>query len=216
MKYRFKFTKSAVVMLVTCTVLLALLDFAAGVITGVGLWAPTRAEIAVLKSRRMPGTLAAGKPGTSGAEIPGGQVAAPTVTPAVLVPNAAPSTPTQPAAAPAQTPNPPAAPQPARVDAILASLTMPQASPAAAPAAAGEYSLQLGSFLDPNNAHQLQADLKERGYTTYIFTATDADRKEWHVVRIDGFKTLVSASSTAAAFTEKERIQAMVRHSGAL
>jgi cell division protein FtsN len=78
------------------------------------------------------------------------------------------------------------------------------------------FALQLGSFLDPKNARQLQAELKDRGYNSSIVTALDSEQREWHVVRMGSYKTLESAAQAAADFSGKERINALVRHANTL
>lgn len=91
-----------------------------------------------------------------------------------------------------------------------------QAAAQATSTADDVFALQLGSFLKPENAKQLQAELKDKGYAATIFRSTDADQRTWHTVRISGFKTLVAASQAAADFSAKERIQALVRRSDSL
>ena len=94
--------------------------------------------------------------------------------------------------------------------------TGPAASAAVSPDERDAFSLQLGAFRDAKNAHQMQSDLKERGYSANIFSALDSEQREWHTVRIGGFDALASASRAAIDFTGKERIQGLVRRSNAL
>jgi cell division septation protein DedD len=211
----FHFTRKRLVTLVAGLVLVAVLTYAAGVITGIALAIPTRQELALLKASKHP--LAAG---SISAALP----AAPALAaPAITAPQmpAAPPALTAAAAPPAVAPSAaatPAAPQPA------SALPNPQqtASPQPAAAAPGldddadTFSLQIGSFRDVKNARQLQTDLKERGYAANVLTALDSDEREWHVVRIDGYKTLASAARAAADFSRKERLQALVRRSNNL
>ena len=92
------------------------------------------------------------------------------------------------------------------------------AEPAEANAAppAQTYCLQLGSFPNLKAAQQLQAALKEKGYTATIFEGLDSGYKAWHTVRFSEYPDIVSASSAAAAFTSKEKLQAIVRPVGQL
>lgn len=223
----YQFTSKQIAILVICLAVLGFLTFSAGVLAGLGLAMPTREEVALLKGGKLP-TVATGAPPKLPAEIPGvaalgaklPAVAAVTAA-AQPLPAAVPQTP--PAAAPvAESPAPaPAVSAPAPVSAPAAQPA--SEPPAAAPAPAAnsasaesDFALQLGSFRDLNHAKQMQADLKDRGYNTSILTALDSDQREWHVVRIDGFKTLASASQAAAQFIGKERIPAVVRRSKAL
>lgn len=227
----YQFTGKQILILIVCLAVLGFLTFSAGVLAGLGMAMPTRAELALLKTGK-PLAVATGAPPKLPAAVP--KVAElESKLPAVAAAGAA----NQPA--PAAVPAPPAAaappvvepPAPAAVassPAAQAANEAPAAAPAIAPAAAPaapaasappaapEFALQLGSFRDLNNAKQMQAELKDRGYNTSILTALDADQREWHVVRMDGFKTLASASQAAAQFIDKERIPAVIRRAKAL
>jgi cell division septation protein DedD len=202
----YRFTRRRLVTLVAGLGLLVVLTYAAGVITGIGLLIPTRQELALLKASKLPLTAA-----SVSAPLPG---VAPALRPPVIAaPQSAAAPPVLTAAAltsAAPAPAPPLAnPQ----------QTLPPQPPAAAPGLdddADAFSLQIGSFRDVKNARQLQTDLKERGYAASVLTALDSDEKEWHVVRIDGYKTLASAARAAADFSRKERLQALVRRSNNL
>jgi len=208
----YQFSKKHLLVLAISLAVLGFLTFSAGVVTGIGLAMPTREEVALLK---------AAKPATAVA------AAVPPHVPEAVPALALPSLPVPPAATPPAKPDRPAAPAAmpaAEPVATQASREAPAAAPAAAapagkPAPAdsqNEFALQLGSFRDLNHAKQLQSDMKDRGYSTSILTALDADQREWHVVRIEGYKTLASASQAAADFIGKERIPAVVRRSKAL
>ncbi len=126
------------------------------------------------------------------------------------------------AAAPVQAPPPPSAepvgsstPQAEAPDQLLVA-TQPEQPSRELASEGGLFALQVGSFLDPKNARQLQADLKDRGYNTSVITALDADQREWHLVRMGAYKTLESAAKAAADFSGKERINALVRRANAL
>jgi cell division protein FtsN len=222
----YHFTRKRLVTLVAGLGLLIVLTYAAGVVTGIVLVIPSRQELALLK---------AGKPAlAAGLVSPHLPAAAPAAAPAAppLPVIAAPQSPVITAAAPPAltAPAPPAitaavAPAPAPASTAPApALPNPQQTaapqpPAAAPLADDDtdtFSLQIGSFRDAKNARQLQTDLKERGYTASVLTALDSDAREWHVVRIDGYKTLASAARAAVDFSRKERLQALVRRSNTL
>jgi DedD protein len=188
---KYEFNRSRLTLLSICMLLLLLLSFAAGVVTGIGLWMPTRSEIALLKRKPAAEVTLASAP--------------PTHTP-----------PPQPPPAAAASPEPPPTTAEA-VPAPPAPVTVAAEVPAAAsPEDDGSFVIQLGSFRDEKNAKQLQGELKERGYAAKIMTALDGDQREWHVVRMGSYKTVAVAAKAAADFTAKERIQALVRRSSAL
>ncbi len=169
----YHFSRKHLAALAVCLALLILFSFSAGLVAGVGLWMPTRQELAMLKHNRP----------EQAARI---SLAPP---PAVLAPV-----------------EPPAAPL----------KEQPAPDPASTEAQGDLFALQVGSFLDPKNARQLQADLKDRGYNTNVVTALDAEQREWHVVRMGAYKTLESAARAAAEFSGKERINALVRRASTL
>ena len=222
----YQFSSKQLFVLLICTVALGVLTFSAGVITGLGLAMPTREEVAMLKGAKAPKlAVAAGALHLPAAVPPAVPQVAPPVAPPAL-PGAAQAVFPKPAAAvppaaPAHAEQAPPAPQPAAPPA--------QASPAAtaatatpAPAMADSqtdqnaFALQLGSFRDMDHAKKFQTELKDRGYNTSILTALDPDQREWHLVRIEGFQTLASASQAAARFIDKERMPAVVRRSKTL
>jgi len=111
---------------------------------------------------------------------------------------------TAPAAAGAKPSPVPAAPPAASVQA--------EAPPPPPP----DYCLQLGAFTDIKKAQQLQASLKDRGYTAIIFEGIDTGYRPLHAVRISKYPDIESATKAAADFTAKERLQAIVRPSDQL
>ena len=152
MMYHFAFNSRRLTTLFLCLALLAVLSYAAGVVTGIGLWMPTHAEIALLKTTYHGNPATAAAVASSRLPVPAVQVPAVTVektiaaatAPAAALP--APVKPSPAAAAPAALPPPPSNPSPFAATAA----TLP--SPAAKPAAALEedvFSVQLGSFRDP-------------------------------------------------------------------
>jgi cell division protein FtsN len=189
--------------------LLCLLAYAAGIVTGIALWMPTQAEIALLNAH---GSGAASA--TAAARLPLEHPALPAVGPPPVLPTL-PAADTHVKAAAAPPPAPPSA-HPSPVAAMAAPLPAPVQPPAAAAPEEDVFSLQLGAFRDPKNAKLLQADLKERGYSATILTAVDSEQREWYAVRIHGFKTVASAARAAAEFTNKERMQALIRASDGL
>ena len=213
----YQFSKKHLFVLVICLAVLGFLTFSAGVVTGIGLAMPTREEIALLKAAKPANAVAAAGPLHLPAAVPALALPSHPAPPALPAP--APPAKVDQAAAPAAM----AAAEPAAAAQASREVPVAVVAPAAAPAgkvaqadSQDEFALQLGSFRDLNHAKQLQSDLKDRGYSTSILTALDADQREWHVVRIEGYKTLASASQAAADFIGKERIPAVVRRSKAL
>jgi len=216
----YRFDRKRLVVVKIALVLLCLLAYAAGVVTGIALWMPTQTDIARLHAN---GRGAA--PTMAAARLPVEHPKLPAVRPPVLPAPAAAGMPVKAASAPEPAPEPA---RPSPMSAMAAPLSAPAQTPpvaaagaapgvAAAPALEDDvFSLQIGTFRDPKNAKQLQADLKERGYPTTILTAMDSEQREWHAVRIHGFKTLASAARAAAEFTAKERMQALIRSSDGL
>jgi len=218
----YQFSSKQLFVLLICTVALGVLTFSAGVITGLGLAMPTREEVAMLKGAKAPKlAVAAGALHLPAAVPPVAPPAVPQTVPqaasAVLPKPAA----AVPQAAPAHAEQAPQAPQPAAPPAQApAAATAATAAPAPAMADSqtdqNAFALQLGSFRDMDHAKKFQTELKDRGYSTSILTALDPDQREWHLVRIEGFQTLASASQAAARFIDKERMPAVVRRSKTL
>lgn len=208
----YQFNSKRLFVLLMCVLALVVVTFTAGVVTGLGIAMPTREEIALLKSAHAPKLAVAGEPPHPPAAIPA--VAVPTLAVPTVAVAAAAAIPAQPPAEPAKTETP---------EQTVAAAPAPTPAPAAriAPAAAPEpnenfFALQLGSFRDLNHAKELQTEMKDRGYVASIMTALDSDQREWHVVRIEGFKTLASASQAAQELINKERVPAVVRRSKSL
>ena len=78
------------------------------------------------------------------------------------------------------------------------------------------FAVQVGAFLSPANAEVLIRDLKDRGYTAYVFMAPDGKGRTWHLVRIGGFIDRNTATSAATDFRSKERMTALVRPANAM
>jgi len=111
-----------------------------------------------------------------------------------------------------------------KTTAAAAKTAAPAPAAAAAPVVEAEappppppdYCLQLGAFTDLKKAQQLQATLKDRGYTAIIFEGIDTGYRPLHAVRISKFTDIDSATKAASDFTAKERLQAIVRPSDQL
>ncbi len=191
----YQFSRKRLAALACCLALLVVFSFFAGLVAGIGLWMPTREELAALRHKT--GEEAARVSARSSQPVPPVQPPPPHSTEA-----AADSIPQPRAEAPAPS---------------LAVIQPEQPAHELASTADGDlFAIQVGSFLDAKNARQLQADLKDRGYASSVITALDADQREWHVVRMGAYKNLESAAQAAADFSGKERITALVRRASAL
>jgi cell division septation protein DedD len=82
-------------------------------------------------------------------------------------------------------------------------------SPAAA-AQGGNFSLQLGAFLDAANAKLLAGRLTSAGYAPMAVAAPDGNGHVWHYVRLGAFADEQAASLSAAELLERTGIAAVV------
>jgi len=141
------------------------------------------------------------EPGTEAAEAatpPESPGAAPPPAPAPAKPSPPPAAATPVAAAPAAAPNP--------APSATASAETPPA-----PSSEDGYALQVGSFLDPDNAARLAKQLQDKGYKATIFNAMDSHYRVWHAVRIGPFKDMQTAAKEAATILNAEQLLALVR-----
>jgi cell division septation protein DedD len=86
------------------------------------------------------------------------------------------------------------------------------------PVASGQrvYSIQMGAFLDANNASRMVTELKARGCDATVFQAVDSHGRLWSAVRIGPFGGLQAASQAAAEFKRNEGMFALVRPADSL
>jgi len=81
----------------------------------------------------------------------------------------------------------------AAAQSATAAAVSPTASPAPGPTKgtapqAGQYSLQLGAFLDASKAKSAADQLVARGYTPTAIDAADGFGRTWHYVRLGGYR----------------------------
>lgn len=202
MTYEISLTKGRGIALGAAVCCLSVLLFTSGVLVGIGLWKPSREEIAMAKEYRQREVAARHAVSTLPAKVE-----APAAIPAPVSAAAPPE-----AAAPVAHDSPaPAvsAPAPATAAVQEAEVTPAAAEPSA-------FVLQVGSFRDVKNAQQLQSDLKAKGYPATVFNALDSDQRMWHVVRIGRYQDLASAADDAAKIGDKEQLQALIKRGGRL
>ena len=73
------------------------------------------------------------------------------------------------------------------------------------------HSIQVGAFLDEENALKLVKQLEDNGYQPQIITVNGPDGLSWFSVRIGDYPSIDIALQKAAAFTAAENLAAAVR-----
>ena len=76
--------------------------------------------------------------------------------------------------------------------------------------------VQVGVFLDENEANNLLKRMESRGYSPSYFSGRDAEARQWFAVRIGAYADKQQAETAAANFTKQEKIKAVVRPVGSL
>jgi|SRR5579871_502911 len=192
MTYDFSLDRKATVTLGAGSMLLLILVFVAGVLTGL-TWRSDQELMMTARpaSPSMMKTVAA-HPAAA---------APPNPAPAPIgkkAPASAPETPAPAATAPAA---PPAA-------------TMPAAPAAAEPKTPDvpgiQLAIQVGAFLERANADKLVARLKEEGYAPQIVASNHGDR-QWNFVRVGPYHDWEEATEVAAVLSRDQASPAVVR-----
>lgn len=73
----------------------------------------------------------------------------------------------------------------------------------------GPFTFQVGAFLIEGNAAELAATLISRGYEAWVAAEKDAEGRLWHFVRVGRYQNREEAMSAAAAFRQRESINAV-------
>jgi cell division septation protein DedD len=208
MKYTLVLTRGTLLLLAAGGLTIGLLFFLAGITVGLAMWQPTQADIQLARAYREKSAPAPSARQTEPAPQPVVAAAPPPPPADDLKPSPAGDAVVIPAV------------EPASLAASLNVAKPAEAAPVAreVPAAtAAEFAVQVGAFLDPKNAAEMQKDLKERNIATTLFKGYDGSKRVWHAVRLaQPFGDLASASRAAADFTGKEQIQALVRRANTL
>jgi general secretion pathway protein A len=79
------------------------------------------------------------------------------------------------------------------------------------PAPVYSHSVQVGAFLEEDNAERIASELVAKGYPARIVTISDLHNRTWHTVRIGDFPTREPALRRAAEFSAREQMDAAVR-----
>ena len=76
--------------------------------------------------------------------------------------------------------------------------------------------VQVGVFLDENDANRLLKQIERKGYAPSFFSGRDAEARQWYAVRIGAYSDKQQAANAAANFTRQEKMKAVVRPVGSL
>lgn len=227
MNYEFTLDKKAAVSLIAGSIIFAILLFAAGWVAAVQ-WAPANSPLR-----------ASGTAQKEEAELP----KEPLLNDEALAPKSAapksnhpavdqPQIEQQPLGQPqAGQPNKTAAaapPQPAAVSVsakapptggevkIIQEAAADPANAASTDAEPDYVTVQVGVYLDEQEANRLFKQVERKGYAPSFFSGRDAQARQWYAVRIGSYSDKQQAANAAANFTRQEKIQAVVRPAGSL
>jgi type II secretory pathway predicted ATPase ExeA/septal ring-binding cell division protein DamX len=76
------------------------------------------------------------------------------------------------------------------------------------------YSIQVGAFLNKDNAIKMATILEKKGYSANIVKFNDAKGRVWHTVRIGKYASWRAANKHAKDFSSKQRLDSIVRPIG--
>lgn len=71
--------------------------------------------------------------------------------------------------------------------------------------------VQVGVFLDQNEASRLLQQMERKGYAPTFFSGRDAEARQWYAVRIGTYSDKEQATKAATNFTKQEKLKAVVR-----
>jgi len=74
------------------------------------------------------------------------------------------------------------------------------------------FAVQVGSFSNIDDAYKLLANLRWKGYESYLFQAPNAGGQMVYTVRIGDYENLQTASQTVSLFEKKEQATALITH----
>ncbi len=74
-----------------------------------------------------------------------------------------------------------------------------------------DFSVQVGAFLSRKNAEKLAERLRRKGYTVHLIRLNDVIHRPWYAVRLGNYPSRDAARKKADAFSEKEKMTAVVR-----
>jgi cell division septation protein DedD len=74
------------------------------------------------------------------------------------------------------------------------------------------FSVQVGSFSNIDDAYKLLANLRWKGYESYLFQAPNAGGQMVYTVRIGDYEDFETASQTVSRFETEEQATAVITH----
>jgi cell division septation protein DedD len=81
---------------------------------------------------------------------------------------------------------------------------------------AQSYTIQVGAFLQLDNARRLAQSVSKKGYTARVISLNDSHGKKWHCVRVGNYPDRDRAIKTAEEIETKLNLKPIVRSSGSL
>ena len=91
-----------------------------------------------------------------------------------------------------------------------------EAQTADARASSSSYSVQVGAYLEENEARRVAQELENKGYTPKVFSGSDAEARTWYAVRIGAYGSAREAGTAASNFAKQEGLKVAVRPAGSL
>ncbi|HYJ84958.1 MAG TPA: SPOR domain-containing protein [Pyrinomonadaceae bacterium] len=80
----------------------------------------------------------------------------------------------------------------------------------------GFFTVQVGVFLEQQEASRLLQAMERKGYSPSFFADRDSENRQWYAIRIGAYSDKNQAAAAAANFTKQELIKATVRPLGSL
>jgi cell division septation protein DedD len=80
----------------------------------------------------------------------------------------------------------------------------------------GTFTVQVGVFLEQNEASRLLKEMERKGYAPSFFADRDSEDRQWYAVRIGAYSDKDQAANAAANLSKQERVKAVVRPLGSL
>ena len=84
------------------------------------------------------------------------------------------------------------------------------------PGIPGKFAVQLGAFLQPENAGLLAKKLEKKGYDADVVAREDSHGRTWYLVRYGIFSNRAEANATAMEIRTRENLDALVRPSNSM
>ena len=216
MNYEFSLTKAAVISLIAGAIVIGILMFGAGLVVG-SQWLTGRAASSEAVAKNEESDLPK-EPVLAEEDAAAPKARSPKkMVPDAVVPSKQPVAPAPPkvsvpptvAAAAAQA-------QAANGGGIEIIQEAGGASPEAADSEPEYVTVQVGVFLNQDDANRLLKDIERKGYSPSFFSGRDAEARQWYAVRIGAYSDRQQAANAAANFTRQEKLKATVRPLGSL